>query len=125
MEAVARFDYGLSLEEFGRLTLPQFWRLWERRAAEFKRFCYLQGIPAAATYNAARTDQKQHIFSPHDFVPRSPEEAQREEIVMMLRAQWVELKPTQLEPARQAWRKKITEIGRDDVEDILAEIFDE
>lgn len=83
--AFGLLDLRLSDEAFGRLTLPQFWKLWDRRQMIFKRQCYLAGIGAAAIYNVNRTSPEQQVFNPDDFVPRSQAEAERENLVRSIR----------------------------------------
>ena len=125
MWAVARYDFGLTDSAFGRLTPTQFWALWERRAANFKRQSYLHGLTSAAVYNVNRTDEKQHVFSPFDFIGKSSEDAEVDEIVQMFKRVKAELKTSQLPEARQAWTKKLTELGRTDVREIISELFPE
>jgi hypothetical protein len=123
MQAVAFYDFRLTEEQFGRLTPLQFWALWDRRAAAFRQQCYLQGIVASAVFNSQRTDSKQHLFDCWDFVPRSRDEAQREEIVLMLRQQLNNIPADHQQAARRKWEEKLQEIGRADTEEILTQVF--
>lgn len=111
--------------EFRKLTLPQFWLLWQRRMAEFRRQCYLQGLTASAVYNVSRTEKKQHVFSPFDFVPRNAdaEKERRDEIVLTFKRLYADLRPHQIPEAKTAWANRLAELGRADVEEIIAEIF--
>jgi len=123
MLASARYDLGLSVGEFGRLTPAEFWGMWERKRLAFKRACYLQGITAAACFNSRRSSDSQHIFDAGEFVPRSLEQAQREEIVMTLRRELMMLKPAEIPLARKKWEETLTSVGIADVGQVLAEVF--
>lgn len=125
MWAVARYDFGLSDEEFGKLTPPQFWRLWERRTVNFRRQCYLHGITAAATYNVRRTDWKQDVLSPMDFVPRSVSDSERDEYISHLTKLKDTMPASKLPEAKQAYLRTLQEKGRQDAEEIIAEVFGE
>jgi hypothetical protein len=122
---VARYDFGFTDEQFGRLTSPQFWALWDRRAVNFKRSCYQHGLTAAAVYNVNRSDDKQHVFTPFDFIGKSADDAERDEILMLFKRIKGELSASQLPEAKQAWTKKLTELGRADVFEIISELFPE
>jgi hypothetical protein len=123
MRAIARYDFGLNDEEFGRLTLPEFHDLWERRRINFRRQIYLHGLVASAVYNGRRTDWKQHVFSPFDFIPRSAEDTQHDEIVLALRGELASLKPDEIPLARERWFQTLTEKKVANVEEILLEVF--
>jgi hypothetical protein len=120
---MARYDFGLSDREFGRLTLAEFRGLWDRREIAFKRDCYLQGIVASAVYNSRRTDSSQDILTPFSFVPRPAEDCQHDEIVMTLRAELSVLTPEQIPLARQKWFETLTQQKIPRVEEILLEVF--
>lgn len=122
---MARYDFGLTDSEFGKLTPTQFWALWERRAANFKRQSYLHGLTAASVYNVHRTDEKQHVFSPFDFIGKSSEATEVDEIITTFKRIKADLSTSQLPEAKQAWIKKLLELGRTDVHEIIAEIFPE
>ena len=125
MWAVAIHDYQLTEEQFGRLTLPQFWLLWERRKIAFKRNCYLQGIVAAAVYNSQRSEANQHVFKPREFVAMTPSEAEREELIEELLGQYAVIPPEKRDQARAIWLENLTKAGRTDAEEILEEVFSE
>lgn len=125
MWAVARYDFGLTDEEFGKLTPTQFQLLWERRTANFRRQCYLHGITAAATYNVQRTDWKQETLSPMDFIPRSQAETEREAIVSFLTKLKGTMPASKLSEAKQSYLLDLKQKGRADAEGIIAEVFGE
>lgn len=129
MWVFARYWFGLTLEEFGDLTLPEFWDLWEMRALEFKRSAFLQGITASAVYNVQRTDPKQPVLTPFDFSSsRSAEETQRDEIVLMLKQTTAPLRvdhPERIPEAREKCLRDLKARGLADAEGIVAEVFGE
>jgi hypothetical protein len=120
---VARYDFSLSDHEIGRLTLFQFDLLWQRREMAFKRNCYLQGIVAASVYNSRRTEWRQEIFTPFNFVPRAATDCQHDEIVMTLRGELSGLTPEQIPLARAKWFETLTKQNVPKVEEILLEVF--
>jgi hypothetical protein len=105
------------------MTVAEFRALWQRRESAFKRECYVAGIVAASCFNSQRTDWKQHVFSPMEFVPRSPEENQHDEIILMLRDELSTLQREHYPLARERWFKTLTENKVPDVEQILLEVF--
>jgi len=129
MWVFARYWFRLTLEEFGNLTLPEFWELWEMRAAEFKRSAFLQGITASAVYNVHRADPKQPVLTPFDFYnSRSAEEMQRDEIVLMLKQTTAPLRvdhPEHIPEAREKCLRDLESRGLTDAEGIVAEVFGE
>lgn len=125
MWAVARYDFGLTHEEFGRLSLAQFAALWDRRSCDWKRSCYLQGIIASCIYNVHRTKDSDHIFSAQDFVPRPATESERDEIVWQLKKLPFQTMPEQeRQQAKATWKEKLLALGRKDVDVILDSVFD-
>jgi hypothetical protein len=107
------------------LTPQQFWALWERRATEFKRQTYLHGLPTSAIYNVNRAKTEDHVFSPFDFVPRYIADEQREQIIHAFKKLRLELPPSRLSEAKQAWLTKLQELGRADAAEMIAEIFED
>jgi len=67
MWAVAR-EYGFTDEEFGKLSMAQFWRLFRQRQLAFQKDCYLQGMVAATLLNANRATANDRVFDAFDFV---------------------------------------------------------
>lgn len=122
MWAVARYDFGLTDEEFGELTVPQFWLLWQRQQMTFRRDCYLAGIQASATYNVHRTEQKQRVFTAFDFVPQTADDAEKEDIVHLLTGWKSQLKASPAK-VREVMREKIAEMGRNDADEILDRVL--
>jgi hypothetical protein len=127
MWVFARYWFRLTLEEFGELTMPEFWELWEQRQIEFRRNCFLQGITTSAVYNVQRSDSKQHVFTPFDFsVSRSAEEEQRDAIVLMLKKTTAPLRsdhPDRIPEAREKCLLDLKNRGVEDADNIVAEVF--
>lgn len=123
MLAVAIFDFHLSQEQFGRITPRLFWDLWERREMMLRRACYLSGIVASAVFNVARTQVGQKVFEPWDFLPRSHDDAQREEIILLFRRQINEIPPQHHKDARATMEARLKQMGRSDTEEILERVF--
>lgn len=98
--------------------------MWDRRAIAFQRECYLHGLPASAAYNSRRTNSSQAIISPFDFIARSAEENQHDEIILMLRSELSSIPPEHIPAARQKWFETLTKNGVPDVEGILLEVFE-
>src|ERR1051326_2867207 len=78
--AVAVHDFGLTSEEFGRLTPGMFMALLDRRSAQFRRECYLAGLVASTILNVNRHSEKDRAWSPFDFVPTLQEDPERDQI---------------------------------------------
>jgi hypothetical protein len=123
MKAVARYDFRLNEAEFCRLTIPEFWDLWHRHIIAFHRTCFLQGIVAASVWNVQRTQHSQHLFDPMEWVPRSQQDAQREELILLFRRELNAIPPAGLPGARKKIEDQLIKIGRDDVDEILEQIF--
>jgi hypothetical protein len=68
--AVARYDFGLTNEQFGELTPAMFVALLERRWQEFRRGMYGQAVVAAQNYNLHRPEDAA-MLSAMDFIPGS------------------------------------------------------
>jgi hypothetical protein len=72
---MARYDLGLSLEEFEELTPGMFQALCKRRNIRLKYERYANALTASAVYNTARTKADDPTVHPFDFV--RDEESQR------------------------------------------------
>jgi hypothetical protein len=129
MWTAARYWFRLTLEEFGNLTPPEFWELWEQRHLDFTRQWYVGGITASAIYNVNRSDSKQRVFTPLDFaVTQSPEESQRDEIISVLKSSFLPLRadhPERIPEARAKCLSNLTARGIADPEEIIREVFGE
>ena len=78
MWAWARYDFGLSDEEFGDLTPGEFNALCTRRNIRIRYERYANAITAAAVYNANRRSSDDAIVSAFDFV-RDEQESEKQE----------------------------------------------
>lgn len=125
MWTTAVFRFRLSDHDFRRLTTRQFWKIWEQYQESFKRECYLAGIVAATVCNVNRTSANQRIFEPWDWVPRSVEEQQKEEIMLMFRKTLSQTPPDPvfMEGTKRSIEKKIREIRPKDAEEVIAAVF--
>jgi hypothetical protein len=65
---VARYDLGLSWEEFEELTPAMFQALCKRRNIRIKYERYAHAMTASAVYNTSRTSDEQPAIRPFDFV---------------------------------------------------------
>jgi hypothetical protein len=122
MAIFARYWFGLNDEEFGELTPRAFWDLWQQRQIDYKREQYLQGIVAsmiAASHGAEGV-------TPFDFVSKSAEEAQREEIVLALKKShqmFATVAPDVLTKARAACLARLQAQNIPDAIGIVEEVF--
>lgn len=64
------------------------------------------------------------MLTPWDFIARSAEETQHDEIVLMLRSELSSIPPEHIPAARQKWFETLTAKGVPDVEEILLEVFE-
>ena len=78
MWAWARYDFGLSDEEFGDLTPGEFNALCTRRNIRIRYERYANAITAAAVYNVNRRSSDDAIVSAFDFV-RDEQESEKQE----------------------------------------------
>lgn len=78
MWAWARFDFGLTLDEFADLTPGGFQALARRRAAGIKHLRYANALTASAVYNVNRSKADDPLIRPFDFV-MDDEQAERRE----------------------------------------------
>jgi hypothetical protein len=86
--SVARYDLGLSWDEFEDLTPAMFMALCVRRNVRFKHDRFAAGMVASATYNCHRTEKDSPVFTAWDFVRNEEEDeahAQTRKIKEMIR----------------------------------------
>jgi hypothetical protein len=102
-----------------------FAALCKQRNEEFKRQLWLQYVVVAGIFNAQRTDNDQHWFTPWDFMPREDYDPEREKIIATLKALMRErpLNSSQLVAFRDEWTKTLAEKGRTDVTQIMDAVF--
>jgi len=122
MAIFARYWFHMSDEEFGDLTPKAFWDLWQQRQTDFKRQQYLQGIVAAIMAAAHGADN----VTPFDFISKSADELQREEIVLALKKSHqmlVNVAPDVLSKARAACLSRLQAQNIPDAPSIVEEVF--
>ena len=120
----ARYWFRLTLDEFGDLTPKDFWDMWQQRQIEFKREQYLQGIVASIIAAAHGTDN----ITPFDFVGKTADEAQRDEIVLALKKSHqmtATYAPEKLPQERAAILSRLKAQNIPDAEGIVVEVFGE
>jgi hypothetical protein len=77
---MARYDLGLSWEEFEELTPGMFQALCKRRNIRIKYERYAHAQTAAAVYNTARTKADDPTVHPFDFVRDEESQRKKEEL---------------------------------------------
>ena len=77
--AIARYDLGLTFEEFEELTPEMFNSLCERRNIKFKHERFAAGMVAAAVYNVNRASTESPVLTAFDFVREEAESAEKAE----------------------------------------------
>jgi hypothetical protein len=83
--AVARYDLGLSYEEFGEITPGMFHALCERKRIRYKYERLAHAITASAVYNVNRK-QDSPVIQPMDFiVEKTREQEELEEIKKVIK----------------------------------------
>jgi hypothetical protein len=73
---MARFDLGLTMDEFWELTPGMFQALCKRRNIAIKYDRYANALTASAVYNANRSSEESPVVYPFDFI-RDEESAKR------------------------------------------------
>jgi hypothetical protein len=124
MWVFARYWFRLTIEEFGELTTGDFWDLWEQRQVEFKRQQYLAGINASMTAAANGA----HNITPFDFVGKTADEAQRDELILMFKKMRTELEqvcPERLPQAKIDCLSNLQQKGVPFAEEIVDQVFGE
>ncbi len=122
MAIFARYWFHLGDEEFGELTPGMFWDLWQQRQIDFKRQQYLEGITASMVAAAHGAEN----VSPFDFVSKTADEAQREEIILALKKahqMFSNVAPHELSKARAACLSRLQAQNIPGAEEIVAEVF--
>jgi hypothetical protein len=84
--SIARYDLGLSLEEFEDIDPGMFYALCKRKSIRFKYERLAHAITASAVYNANRQSSDSPIISPMDFIREvDPVEEQTKEIKKLIK----------------------------------------
>jgi hypothetical protein len=130
--SIAQFDFGLSLEEFGRLTPGMFQALQERRQVQFRHHCLYAGIVASTLINIKLPKDSTPV-SPYDFFVGASEaedesERELEEIkknIVSAFSMFPNPTPDKLQELHERSVKSLKERGYADAEKIMAELFAE
>ena len=128
MWAIARYDFGLTQEEFGRLTPGMFKALLSRKQARFREQLYLAGITASMVWNMT-PKKSDKALSPWDFVPDPEAETRRDELKRNVSAFFGMIvesganKVFDVEGVRKKIVDKLKGKGHDDVEEVVDEVF--
>lgn len=127
---MARYDLGLTWDEFGELTPTMFKALCHRRNVHMKHTRYANALTAAAVYNVHRPTQETEMLTAFDFV--RDEKASRALMeVRTLKRQILEAvgqMPTNT-PREKFMRlreniiSQITALGRTDAKELWAECW--
>jgi hypothetical protein len=125
---MARYDFGMTLEEFGKTTPGQFMALIKRQNNRFRRECYLAGVTASMIANVNRPDQKAKYWTPWDFVPDPERANKRNDLksqIMKVFGAMMEFNasPSAMDSARERIVAKLTKQGHTDVEEVFDEVF--
>lgn len=75
---MARYDFGLSEEEFGELTPGEFSALCKRRNTRIRYERYANALTASAVYNCNRPNSDDPMVTAFDFV-RDEKDAEKRE----------------------------------------------
>lgn len=78
---MARYDFGLSLEEFAELTPGEFQALAKRRNTAIKYDRFANALTASAVYNTHRHNVDDPVISAMDFI-RDDDKAEKREKVL-------------------------------------------
>jgi hypothetical protein len=117
--SIAKFDLGLTWEEFAELTPSMFKALRKRQEIQFRHTCLAVAINAADYRNAHRQDSGDRLWSPLDFIvaenEQNPEREQVKQNIAsafgMLMSMRKPISPKERQPLTveemKTWRKKI------------------
>lgn len=123
---MARYDFGLSQEEFGKLTPGMFAALLKRKAVEFNTQLYLAGLTASMIFNRSRTKDTDPILTAFDFVPETngedPKVAQLKQNLLSLFSM-LRRGEQDILAIREKKIKELTAMGYEDVQAIFDEVF--
>jgi hypothetical protein len=125
---MARYDFGLTMAEFGRTTPGMFAELIKRQSSRFRRNCYLAGITASMVANVNRPNEQAKVWSPFDFVPDPERTKKRDSLknkIMSVFGAMMEFNssPDSMDKAREKIVTSLTQAGHEDVEEVFDEIF--
>lgn len=77
---MAKYDFGLTLEEFEELTPGGLWALGKRRNVAIKYDRFANALTASAVYNVNRGDADAPVVTAFDFIRDEKDAAKRERI---------------------------------------------
>ena len=125
---MARYDFGMTTQEFGRTTPGMFAALIKRQSVRFRRECYLAGITAAMIANVNRQDEHAKVWNPFDFVPDRDRDVKRNKLreqIMSIIRPLMEFNsaPEALDKARAGIVSNLIKAGHEDVEEVFDEMF--
>jgi hypothetical protein len=125
---MAKFDFGITLEEFGRATPGMFMALMKRQNVEFRHNCYLAGITASIVANVNRANDEARIWTAIDFVPDRAKETRRDKLKSQIHATFGAMlefnsSPEAMDAARKTIIERLTKAGNEDVEEVFNEVF--
>lgn len=130
MWAIARYDLGLSFEEFAELTPGMFQALCKRRNVRIKYERFANAQTAAAVYNVHRRKVEDQVVEAMDFVRDDEQARERDELrkarTFAQRAIGMLKMGTPLEKIMEVRRKAIADLaasGRKDAEEIMNEMW--
>lgn len=123
--AIARYDLGLSWEEFEELTPAMFRALCKRRSIRFKHERYAHALTASLIYNVNR-EKDAPALGPFDFVRDEASQRKKDELdkaKRFIRKAIGNLPPATTYEKLQEIRLKViadvTAYGRDDAEQLF------
>jgi hypothetical protein len=125
---MARYDFGMTWEEFGRTTPGMFLALMKRLNVRFRHDCYTAGIVASMIANVNRKNDQAKVWSPFDFVPDAERDKRRGELKKQILALFGTLlefnkSPDAIDKARDLVIARLTKAGHTDVEGVFDEVF--
>jgi tetraacyldisaccharide-1-P 4'-kinase len=119
---MARFDLGLSLEEFGQMTPRMFDALLERRHIEFRYQLLAAATVAATVINVNRRPSDPPV-SPYDFViEETPRDLAKKNIASLF-AMVGTGEPERFDNMRRRAIAGLKQEGFSDAEEIFREVF--
>jgi hypothetical protein len=126
--SIAKYDLGLTENEFWKLTPEMFKALRKRQEVEFRKQCFVSAIVAADYRNAHRTESSQQVWSPLDYVSCEEDGVNDEREQAKMNAKNVYLMMGSLTPEQAASQKAKTidgfiKAGFEDAEQMFEEMF--
>ena len=128
--AIARYDLGLTDDEFWELTPLQFKALRKRQEIEFRHKCFVAAIAAADYRNAHRYESGDKVWSPLDYVvcEGGDTDLRREEAKHNIAAAYVlvgSMTPAQAAKRKENIIRSLRDQGFEDADALFGEVFPE